>query len=122
MLCPKFRRNETSKTRDASRKYSLGTMYETEAIFSSDAARKDLRYGLRRRRYARGGRSRCHSRSRSRPTTSLNDGLARCDRCALNYLLRLAALETRPAQPPISAHTVPFFRQKKLRGVDRCQR
>jgi hypothetical protein len=73
-----------------------------EGIFSSDAARNDPRYSPR-----------CYH-SRRCPTTSLNDGLARCDRRIPYDLLRLATPEPQRTQPPIGAHAMPFFRQEKL--------
>jgi hypothetical protein len=70
-----------------------------------DIGANDPRYGPRRSRHAR---SRYHSR---RHGSSL-DALSRRDRRVLHDLLLRCR---RRAQPPIGAHVVPFFRQKKLR-------
>jgi len=72
-----------------------------------DITGNDPRYGPRRSRYAR---SRYHSR---RHGSSLN-ALSRRDRRVLHDLL--LRCRRRRAQPPIGAHVVPFFRQKKRRS------
>jgi hypothetical protein len=70
-----------------------------------DIAGYDPRYGSRRGRHAR---SRYHSR---RHGSSL-DALGRRDRRVLHDLLLRCR---RRAKPPIGAHLIPFFGQKKLR-------
>ena len=75
-----------------------------------DIAGNDPRYGPRRCRHAR---SRYHSR-RHGSESSLDTLTGSCrDRWVLHDLLR--RWRRHRAQPPIGAHVVPFFRQKKLR-------
>lgn len=75
-----------------------------------NTAGNDPRYRPRRSRHAR---SRYHSR---RHVTSL-DALSRQYRWVLHDLLRRPCRRRggAPSQPPICAHIVPFFSQKKLR-------
>jgi hypothetical protein len=63
-----------------------------------------------------GPRRSCHARSRyhSRRHPSSLYAVSRRDRRALHDLLLRCR---RRAQPPIRAHVVPFFRQKKLGSV-----
>jgi hypothetical protein len=87
--------------------YSGGSARDSDLrrlALTLDIVRNDPRYGPRRSRHAR---SCYHSR---RHGSSL-DALSRRGRRVLHDLLLRCR---RRAQPPIGAHVVPFFRQKKL--------
>jgi len=101
--------------RNTSRSYTTHGLWSRdhpEVTSLSDIAwnLNDLRYGPRCGRHTCG---RYHSLRHSIP---LNDGLACCYRNGFYDFVRAPGGR---AQPPVSAHTVPFFFQEKL--LARCQ-